>query len=216
MCYDGHPNPHAYDGTSAAMDVSDAAHKPDGPQWPPSEPQVAYVIGLQQERALPDEYWIKSDDDIRAMEKDEVSRLIGELKALPYKNPKGRGQAKNGYTMPAGRYAVEDAIGSVTLFQVDKPKEGRWAGYTFIKRLIGAPGSYRKQEVQDTVRYSILDRIQADPKAAMIAYGKHETVCGRCSSPLTNGLKPDDPKGPDGLTSVERGIGPVCMFKKEW
>lgn len=41
------------------------------------------------------------------------------------------------------------------------------------------------------------------------AYGRKTGVCCVCGIELTN----DHTPGPDGLTSVERGVGPVCMFK---
>jgi hypothetical protein len=174
------------------------------PMWPPSEKQVNYVLLLQTERELPSEYVPKYEDEIRAMEKDEVSRLIGELKVLAYVSPKGRGQSSTPPDMPAGRYALQDNEGKWSFFQIDKPTEGRWAGYTFIKRLIGAPGQYRKEQVSATVRYAIMDRIAKDPQKAMTDYGLQSGVCGRCSSPLT------DPE------SLARGIGPICIQKLGW
>lgn len=196
--------------------------KTHAPFWPPSDAQVNYVLGLQTERDVPTEYVPKTDDQLRRMEKDEVSRLIGELKVLPYKNPKGRGQSKT--EVPEGRYAIYEAgvddnaanysyvdrqdlvppsKGQWTFWQVDAGK-GRWAGYTFIVMLVGAPGQYRKVKVNRERRNEILERIGVDPKQAMLDYGLQSGVCGRCSSPLS------DPQ------SLARGIGPVCAGKLGW
>lgn len=174
------------------------------PMWPASDAQVAYVEGLQRERTLPSEYVVKTEREIRLMEKDEVSRLIGELKVLPYKVPNGNGQPN--YDMPSGRYALQATPGSDLwmFFQVDKPVRGRWKGYTFIKRLVGAPGDYKKIDMPASDRGQILGRIQANIERAMTDYGLQSGVCGRCSSPLT------DPQ------SLARGIGPICIGKLGW
>lgn len=184
--------------TTATATVS----KADGPMWPPSDGQIRYVLGLQEERNLPDDYKVKDRPMLEAMEKDEVSGVINLLKTFSLKP--GASSGRKQYTMPEGRYALQDNDAKWSFFQVDKPDKGRWAGYTFIKRLIGAPGQYRKETVQATVRYSILDRIERDPKKAMVDYGLQSGVCGRCASPLTD---------PDSLT---RGLGPVCRNKLGW
>lgn len=172
----------------------------DGPMWPPSEAQIGYVAVLQGERNLPDDYKVKEPYELMGMERDAVSGLIQLLKSFSRKE----GSTGKAYTMPEGRYALQDNDGVWSFFQVDKPTTGRWAGYTFIKRLIGAPGQYRKEPLQATVRYTILDRIEADPKQAMTDYGLHSGVCGMCSSPLSD---------PD---SLARGLGPICAGKSGW
>lgn len=184
-------------------DTADAVREcyglaPD-PLWPASDAQIKYVLGLQVERDLPDEYDLKTEADLKAMDKAEVSRLIGELKVLPYKSPKG---AVNKWTMPAGRYAL-NVDGEWKFYQVDDGK-GRWDGYKFLVMLVGSPGQYQKVKLATGTSLGVLNKIEADSKQAMEDYGKQSGVCGRCSSPLT------DPQ------SLALGIGPKCRAKSGW
>jgi hypothetical protein len=183
-------------------------HANDGPMWPASDKQVNYVMLLQNERQLPDGYTVKTEDDFRAMERDQVSGEINLLKTLARKH--GRANDPTTYTMPEGRYALYMeagpgvGTGSWHFYEVDKPTKGRWDGYVFIKRLIGAPGHYNKVAVPAADRHRLLDRIETDPQKAMVDYGKESGVCGRCASPLS------DPE------SLARGIGPKCAAKSGW
>lgn len=187
-----------YDG------VADA-HKPTSP---PSEAQVDYLLGLQEDRIIPDGYVVKSKAEIWLMERPEVSAQISMLKLCQRKDA---GKGRHQWSMPEGRYAILEEFGTDnnedamwTFWQVDKPTEGRWEGYTFLKQLIGAPGTYKKINVENRRRQEVLRAIEADPKQAMIDYGLKSGVCGRCSSPLT------DPG------SLARGIGPKCAAKSGW
>ena len=207
-----HANGDEDTAAAAALDaMAGLANKEDGPLWPPSEAQIKYVLGLQDERRLPDDWTIRDHDTLERMEKDEVSSLITMLKAFP------RGDAKqHKWSMPPGRYALlvdPEPWGGSTggadatewrFYQVDKPTLGRWAGYTFIKRLIGAPGDYKKVDMRQDERNKMLAAIERNPKLASLNYGKQAGVCGICSSPLTN---------PESLAA---GIGPKCRSKVGW
>lgn len=54
-----------------------------------------------------------------------------------------------------------------------------------------------------------LEAIAEDPLAAAIRHGHNTGYCACCGRLLVNDSKPDA----DGLTSVERGIGPICARK---
>lgn len=185
----------------------------------PSPKQVRYALDLLDEREWPDTL---TEDDILAMERGQVSKLIDGLKTA---RVKGRGSRAESPIpdVPAGRYAIykpgddyvsysyvdrQDLVpfkkGSWSFYQVDVPTEGRWRGYTFLKRLIGSPGEYRKEPIRGMPAARILQQIQADPEKAALDYGQQSGVCGVCSSPLTN----ED--------SLKRGIGPVCANKTGW
>lgn len=188
--------------TSANRDWDKAADQ--GPMWPASDKQAQYVLGLQDERQLPEGYTLRTMETIMLMEKDAVSADINFLKTLPRKGG-GSTTTRKQYVMPAGRYAIQHSeTGVWWFFEVNKPTEGRWFGYTFIKRLIGAPGQYNKVALTASERAGWLDAIERDPKQAMVDYGLQSGVCGRCSSPLTD---------PD---SLARGLGPVCAGKSGW
>ncbi len=225
-CYNGEPAPHALAEEPAVLFVQPKVatqadeealaavrlaqltkavpqgETDDSPLWPASEAQIAYVLDiLQPERRLPADYKVKTREDLAKMEKDEVSSTITMLKAFPRKD--GKQDSQRDYGMPEGKYALE-VNGEVWFFQVDKPTKGRWAGYTFIKRLVGAPGSYRKLPMTPHERNKYLAKIDADPKAAAILFGQKAGRCFRCMSPLTD---------PD---SLARSMGPICAGKVGW
>lgn len=98
--------------------------------------------------------------------------------------------------VPAGRYAIDGADGSVKFYKVDRPTEGRWAGYTFVK--IQAGSEYHRVPAQRSILAKIAE---VGPEAAMLRYGRELGHCGHCGRELTN---------PE---SREIGIGPVCRSK---
>lgn len=175
----------------------------EAPMWPASEPQKNYVMGLQEERILPANWLLYDRATLDLMERDEVSGAIKALKEMPFKNG---GRGKREWTMPEGRYAImvdpgDDGVSysyvdrqdlvpfkkpTWWFFKIDKPTQGRWKDYTFIKRLIGAPGDYREVKMSQAERDKWLEKIEADPRTAMADYGKQTQVCGRCHSPLTH------------------------------
>lgn len=192
--------------------------------WPPSEAQIKYVLGLQGERMLPDDYKVKEDHDLRVMDKGEVSALIGTLKLFRRVDS---AKTQPNWNMPSGRYAlyfpgVDDTPGAYSyvdrqdlvkpskgdwrFFLVDRPSEGKWKGYTFIKRLIGGgeDGDYRKLDMPAASRDQALKAIESNPQKAMIDFGKQSGSCGHCGRALSN------------AESLERGIGPICAGKMGW
>lgn len=172
------------------------------PMWPASDKQIQYVLGLQKERSLPPNYMEYDEATLKLLERDEVSNIIVQLKAMSRKV--GTSTQATRFTMPPGRYALNTDGREWKFYQVDQPKDGRWKGYTFIKRLIGAPGDYKKLDMSPATRMAALSDIERDPRQAMINYGLQSGVCGRCSSPLS------DPE------SLARGLGPICANKDGW
>jgi hypothetical protein len=100
--------------------------------------------------------------------------------------------------IPAGYYAVKSLTGNNDLdfFRVDRPTEGRWAGRTFVKRIIG--GNPEAQVRGQQARAALEAIIKAGPDSAMALYGQEIGQCGRCNRHLTD------------ETSRALGIGPVC------
>ena len=98
-----------------------------------------------------------------------------------------------------GRYAVIDpAEGVLKFYQVDKPKEGRWEGFTFLS--VFASSERHPIKAFETKK-RIMDVIAKDPRAALERYGKELGVCGVCGRELTDPL------------SRHIGIGPICRGK---
>lgn len=100
-------------------------------------------------------------------------------------------------TVPDSKYALVQN-GVTKFYEVRSPKKGRWAGFTFVDLLVGAPGSFVKYPVKGALRKSILAALAEDPKAAAVRFSHEFTVCACCGSPLT------DPE------SLAAGLGPVC------
>lgn len=105
-------------------------------------------------------------------------------------------KSKVEFDVPAGRYALEGA----KMFQVDRPTDGRWKGWTFVKRLIGGSytGDYRKVRIRGAEANAVLAQIAADIEGALLRFGLTTGRCGNCGKALS------DPQ------SLATGIGPVC------
>lgn len=95
----------------------------------------------------------------------------------------------------AGHYALPSSgSNDLVFYRVDRPTEGRWAGRTFVKMVVGGkPDS----NVPRNAVAGILARIAADPDAGP-RYGREIGRCCVCNRTLT-----DEP-------SRAAGIGPVC------
>jgi hypothetical protein len=103
--------------------------------------------------------------------------------------------------VPAGRYAIDGADGSVDFYRVDRPTEGRWAGYTFVKLQVS--DEFKRLDISHS-RTSLQKIIEAGPEQASKRYGKEIGSCGVCGRTLTNN------------DSIAAGIGPVCAEKMGW
>lgn len=174
-----------------------------------TDKQRSYIRSLATKRAVPvagssthEAYMIARLEDVeggKTVLMREASEVISWLHTLPL-----TGQAKADPApkatlpdVPAGRYAV--VIDSVTkFFKVDRPTEGKWAGYTFLK--IQASDELYPVRDRDTKR-QVLELIAQDPKEAMLRYGREIGACGHCGRTLTD------------EQSRAYGIGPICRGK---
>ena len=103
--------------------------------------------------------------------------------------------------VPAGYYAIPSATGSNDLdfFTVDRPTEGKWAGRTFVNRVVGGNPD---APVYSAQARTVLERIIAyGVRKAMALYGQQIGKCGRCGRHLTD----ED--------SRTVGLGPDCASK---
>lgn len=140
-----------------------------------------------------------------------ASRWISKLLDLPRlraERPTQPNAAGSGADIPEGRYAVTGSDGETDFFLVQKPERGRWAGYTFVKKLIACGGfgnEFRKVRVNRETREKVLRQInQAGVREAMLRFGREVGACGHCGRNLTN----DE--------SRALGIGPVCRRGMGW
>ena len=139
-----------------------------------------------------------------------ASTLIELLMALPSKGAvaaterPSMAHVPTAEEVPAGRYAVETeegAVNTLAFYKVDRPTEGRWAGYVFVKHLV----SDAEERMSWAASKAILAKIaEAGPEAASARYGHEIGKCGVCNRTLTN----DE--------SRARGIGPRCAANLGW
>lgn len=126
------------------------------------------------------------------MTKSGASKLIEGLQTLPRK-----AVVEVKADVPAGHYAIDWDHMGLRFFRVDRPTEGKWAGYVFVKGIVG-PEEHR---VSREVSNRVLAEIAKDAKAAAVRYGKEIGRCSICNRRLTN------------EESREAGIGPQCAAK---
>lgn len=163
-------------------------------------PQLDYIEGLMEKRNLDhllptQREFLNNRDNIITLTKMQASKVINELKKCPIiEKPREVEPEEN--DIPAGRYFVVDPTNNEErFFKVDKPKDGRWKGYTFLK--VQASDDF--YPIKDKAhREAVLAEIAKDPINAMNEYGIRLGKCGNCGRTLTN------------IDSRLRGLGPVC------
>jgi hypothetical protein len=152
-----------------------------------SEKQINFVKSLVEQKGA-------EAPDYDSLTKSQASGLIEDLLNQP-NAPKEESSTDE---IPAGRYAVTGEDGTTDFYRVDRPEQGKWAGWTFVKLQVG--GDY--QRLGQAHQKSILAKIEEDgPKEAAIRYGRELGHCAMCGRELTN----DE--------SIEAGIGPICAAK---
>jgi Family of unknown function (DUF6011) len=167
---------------------------------PATEKQANFIRNLVGARLSQDGEL--AGDLLRRLDEEQISKadasaIISELLKLP--SPKiERAPEGNQAEVPGGRYGIVGADSQVRFYQVDKPKEGKWAGYTFVKLLVGAPGGWNKMPINRSQTPQILSVIAADVAGAARIFGDKYSQCGFCSSPLS------DPR------SRAAGYGEIC------
>lgn len=100
--------------------------------------------------------------------------------------------------VPAGFYATPSATGNndYDFWSVDRPTEGRWAGRTFVDRVIGGRSN---TPVRGATARQALEAINSEGiEVARIRFAQELGRCWKCGRHLT-----DD-------ESRRLGIGPVC------
>jgi Family of unknown function (DUF6011) len=179
------------------------------PANPATERQLAYLRDLAETRDLTDEHRAELLRRIDAGEvsKSRASDWITRLKDKPRRpktvayNAEGAPRNTDFPEVPAGRYALLEEDGVTRFYRVNRPEEGRWAGFTFLD--IQASDDLHPIKDRDRKR-AVLAAIQADPAGASKLYGVELGSCGVCGRTLTD------------ETSRAYGIGPVCRERTGW
>jgi hypothetical protein len=105
-------------------------------------------------------------------------------------------------SIPAGYYAIPSKTGNNDLdfFRIDRPADGKYAGRTFVKRIIGGQPDVQVRGSEATTA------LQAIFTAGIIEsgqlYGRTIGRCGKCHTHLTD------------EASRERGFGPWCWAQR--
>lgn len=162
-----------------------------------TEKQQAYIRSLAERKGIP----LEGAKALESFTKKEATELIDNLLKMadaPREQAKSTGTGLAFPDVPAGHFAVE-YDGQLRFYKVDKPTEGRWAGWTFLKEQ--ASDDY--YPVKNKERKSeILTLIALDPWSAGKRYGIEIGRCWMCHRTLTD------------ETSRALGIGPDCRSKK--
>lgn len=114
--------------------------------------------------------------------------------------------------MLPGMYADPTSDGDLKL-RIERGV-GNLAEFTYVRdgAVYGYGAEYGAQIPGASYRGGVVDHLRAiaaDPIGAMARYGQITSTCGLCGRKLED----RGTKGPDGLSSVERGIGPICYQK---
>jgi hypothetical protein len=141
---------------------------------------------------------IRNDLAMATARSEQVRRSLGIPTGAPVPTPVPATTAKAPrFDAPAGHYAVEFED-KLRFFKVDRPTEGKWAGYVFVKE----QASDELYPVRNqSRRQAILAAISEDWKAAGQRYGQEIGRCYVCHRTLTD------------ATSRALGIGPDCRSK---
>jgi Family of unknown function (DUF6011) len=161
-----------------------------------TQKQRNYILLLAKQKELSSEQREYIEKNIDHLDMSKASYIISKMKELPGHT------SNNNHTggwpdIPAGRYAVEHN-GTLKFYKVDRPTEGKYAGYTFLD--VQASAEFYPIKSLETKR-EVLGMIAKDPKAAAIRYGKELGYCGICGRELTR------------KESIARGIGPICATR---
>lgn len=97
--------------------------------------------------------------------------------------------------------------GTLSFLKIDRPLKGRWAGFAFVRLVVGGQGVADRVgtqrpggKYQGGVQH-VLRAVVADPMAAIARFGQEIGRCGICGLVLTD------------EESRRIGIGPVCRSR---
>lgn len=178
-----------------------------------TDKQLNYIASLMQEREVPEATErvlgprlanaVNGADN--GISKRVAGQTIDNLLALPMcKHGAERSSYKRYDKVPDGHYALEmpnDELNPIHFYRVNTGKNGtRREGFQFLDRY----ASDDLYPVRGAMRTEVMERLEADPKAAAVLYGHKTERCCLCQRKLT---RPE---------SREAGIGPVCSEGAGW
>lgn len=172
---------------------------PAATQRPATDRQLSYLRSLLRERDVTSIGQTAGEvlDQFDELTSRETSSLIELLRAAPRRERTADYHAAP--SVEPGHYAIVDhGTGEVIFALVDCPKEGKWAGRTFVSLLSGD----NRTPVRDAeARRKLLGAIALD-SSSLARYGQLIGSCGVCNRTLTDEV------------SRQRGIGPECAKRR--
>jgi Family of unknown function (DUF6011) len=164
-----------------------------------SDAQKDFINALLDEREVDPKLGLSMEEIRKAvphLSVGDATRWINKLRQLPKK--RAQPTRERVPDVPAGRYAIRFRDNNVKFYRVDRPTEGRWAGWTFLSVQAGDE-LYPIKET--SAKLAVLRIIAANPLEACSLYGREIGACGVCGRTLTN------------EESRRLGIGPVCRSR---
>ena len=164
-----------------------------------TEKQINFILSLAEKKDISNVHPIALGciEDIRLGYADSITKkYASKMIDILMTAPRSVSIQNNDVQVDAGRYAV--TIGEkLRFFHINRPEDGRWAGYTFVNEqagdeLFGIRDANRRKMILETI---------ANDDHALARYGQELGVCGMCGRTLTDEV------------SREMGIGPVCRSK---
>jgi hypothetical protein len=180
--------------------------EPKGPFVELSEKQYNFINSLRIERGekpFLDGYEKISENKSKAWAKYEIARLL----AIPKTDEASELDRKIG-TIPEGRYAVDSLsrANDLDFYLVEKPSAGQWAGFTFVKMIVGGKPEF---SIKGARRFDVLKVIaETGWEVAAKIYSDESGNCSACGISLTK------------YASRQLGYGYICANKRgfgaEW
>jgi hypothetical protein len=128
----------------------------------------------------------------------EEAKLLQGIKDMQPQRVKPAGDKADFKAIPQGYYATKSHTGNNDLdfWFVRVPEDGRWAGFRFVKRIVGGRGT---QEIRSGEQVAALQAIlEFGVDAAGMLFAQELGRCRKCGRDLTD------------ETSRSLGIGPTC------
>lgn len=104
--------------------------------------------------------------------------------------------------IPEGRYAVRGTDDVIKFYKIDKPTDGKWAGFVFLKVQASEEFYPIKSPAQQMNVFSAI--LEAGVRESFALYGHTLGHCGVCGRTLTD------------AESIAAGIGPKCAARLGW
>jgi len=114
---------------------------------------------------------------------------------------------RSGFPFGTTRACAPGEDGALAFVKVDNVETGKWAGWVFVKAILGGNedtrlGAQRPGEADYAGTWgTVIKNVLLDVTAAVERYGTELGVCGVCNRQLTN------------EESRQGGIGPVCRAR---